>query len=79
MCCNLLHEGGVFLTTTTPTGGTDGKHPFAQGKLSTFEIEWPDLGEILSLRVGASKLPGTISRCQCENLGIANRAPHNIH
>ena len=49
-----VNAGEIFLTTATPTGGTDGKHPFAQGKLSTFEIEWPDLGEIVKLRLGTS-------------------------
>ena len=30
-----------------------GKNPFGQGKTSNFDIEWPDLGEIRKLRVGA--------------------------
>eukprot|EP01043_Picozoa_sp_COSAG02_P028163 COSAG02_NODE_1695_length_11271_cov_8.120659_3_plen_73_part_00 len=62
-----VHTGEVFLTSATPTGGTDGKHPFAQGKLSTFEIEWPDLGEIVKLRLGTSVSTRLPTGCFSDN------------
>ena len=68
LCGEFGDTGEVFLRTDMTSAG---KNPFAQGKTSSFDIEWPDLGEIRKVRVGHD---GSGHAWQCEKITVRNMA-----